>query len=199
MKKLCIYLFLVLFSLQTPSQADDIRDFQIEGMSVGDSLLDYFSEDEIKERILQDYPGSDKYKRFFSWDPESYEVYQGVQVNFKKNDKKYIIESTTGEIKYPKGNIEDCYQLMSEIENEISSIFPDTKKRSEKDVAKLIDPTGASRQSSADWRFPSGDGIQVSCSDFSEEFTKKRKNHDNLSVAIDSKVFIDFLQYEAYK
>ena len=30
------------------ANADDIRDFQIEGMSIGDSLLDYFSEEQIK-------------------------------------------------------------------------------------------------------------------------------------------------------
>jgi hypothetical protein len=34
MKRLSLYLFLLLFTLQTPSLADDIRDFQIEGMSV---------------------------------------------------------------------------------------------------------------------------------------------------------------------
>ena len=48
---------LVLIStLQTPSQADDIKDFQIEGMSIGDSLLDYFSEEEItnKKKILKE-------------------------------------------------------------------------------------------------------------------------------------------------
>ena len=49
MKKLYVYLFLVFFALQTPSSSDDIRDFQIEGMSIGDSLLDYFSEEEIIE------------------------------------------------------------------------------------------------------------------------------------------------------
>ena len=49
MKRLSLYLFLVLFTLPTPSQADDIRDFQIEGMSVGDSLLDYFSRKKIEE------------------------------------------------------------------------------------------------------------------------------------------------------
>ena len=63
MKKLYIYLFLVLFSLQTPSQADDIRDFQIEGMSLGDSLLDYFSEEEINNFEKDYYPGSKKYYR----------------------------------------------------------------------------------------------------------------------------------------
>ena len=47
MKKLSTYLFLILFSFSAPSFADDIRDFQIEGMSVGDSLLDYFSEEKI--------------------------------------------------------------------------------------------------------------------------------------------------------
>jgi hypothetical protein len=48
MKRLSLYLFLILFTLPTPSQANDIRDFQIEGMSIGDSLLDYFTEKEIK-------------------------------------------------------------------------------------------------------------------------------------------------------
>ena len=48
MKKLLGIMFLGLL-LITPSQADDIRDFQIEGISIGDSLLDYFSEEEIKK------------------------------------------------------------------------------------------------------------------------------------------------------
>ena len=42
-KKLLRIVVLGLF-LITPSHADDIRDFQIEGISIGDSLLDYFSE-----------------------------------------------------------------------------------------------------------------------------------------------------------
>ena len=48
MKKLSTYLFLVLFSFSAPSFADDIRDFQIEGMSIGDSLLDYMSEEKLE-------------------------------------------------------------------------------------------------------------------------------------------------------
>ena len=52
MKKLLSILFLGLF-LITPSQADDIRDFQIEGISIGDSLLDYFSEEEIKKNTVR--------------------------------------------------------------------------------------------------------------------------------------------------
>ena len=52
MKRFLAILVLGLF-LITPSWADDIRDFQIEGMSVGDSLLDYFSEEKIKDNIFK--------------------------------------------------------------------------------------------------------------------------------------------------
>ena len=60
MKRLSLYLFFILFTLQTPSPADDIRDFQIEGMSIGDSLLDYFS----KEKIVKNDGNYYKKKKF---------------------------------------------------------------------------------------------------------------------------------------
>ena len=41
MKRLLLILILT-FSFQSLTKADDIRDFEIEGMSIGDSLLDYF-------------------------------------------------------------------------------------------------------------------------------------------------------------
>ena len=43
MKRLLLILILT-FSFYTLTKADDIRDFQIEGMSIGDSPLDYFIE-----------------------------------------------------------------------------------------------------------------------------------------------------------
>ena len=46
-------IFLTLFFLLFSSSmfADDISDFQIEGISIGDSLLKYLDEDHIKEDI----------------------------------------------------------------------------------------------------------------------------------------------------
>ena len=43
------------------SQADDIKDFQIEGISIGDSLLNYYDEKEIKNMKKTYYDKSDKY------------------------------------------------------------------------------------------------------------------------------------------
>ena len=37
-----VAVLVLIFSLQSLTKADDIRDFEIEGMSIGDSLLDYY-------------------------------------------------------------------------------------------------------------------------------------------------------------
>ena len=50
MKRILLILILSL-TFQSFTKAEDIRDFEIEGMSVGDSLLDYFSKKEIDKQI----------------------------------------------------------------------------------------------------------------------------------------------------
>ena len=50
MMRLLLIIILTL-SIQSLIKADDIRDFEIEGMSIGDSLLDYMSKSEIKRTI----------------------------------------------------------------------------------------------------------------------------------------------------
>ena len=71
MKKLLGILVLGLF-LITPTQADDIRDLEIEGMSIGDSLLDYFSEEEIEKNIMSYYKNKAIIKiACFNWSKES--------------------------------------------------------------------------------------------------------------------------------
>lgn len=51
MKKILVLLF-SFFLLSSPSVfAEDISDFTIEGISIGDSLLDYMTEDEILKEI----------------------------------------------------------------------------------------------------------------------------------------------------
>ena len=51
MRKLIIYLFLILPSISNLVYADEIRDFQIEGISIGDSLLTHLSKNEIVNEI----------------------------------------------------------------------------------------------------------------------------------------------------
>ena len=51
-RKIIILFFLFSSFLSHSSFADDISDFQIEGISIGDSLLDYMSEKKIKTEII---------------------------------------------------------------------------------------------------------------------------------------------------
>ena len=50
MKRLLLILILML-SFQTLTKADDIRDFQIEGISIGESLLNFISLKKINQKI----------------------------------------------------------------------------------------------------------------------------------------------------
>ena len=47
MKKYSYLIVIFLLFFNTITKADDISDFEIEGMSIGDSLLDYLSKKEI--------------------------------------------------------------------------------------------------------------------------------------------------------
>ena len=48
--KVFITVLFLIFNLQSWTKAADIRDFQIEGISVGDSLLDYYNKKEIENK-----------------------------------------------------------------------------------------------------------------------------------------------------
>ena len=125
MKKLSICLFLIFFSFSAPSFADDIQDFEIEGITIGGSLLDYMSEEEIKENVGYIYP---KKKFTISIYKKSTEIYDsGVGSTYKSKDKKYKIHGVQGRISFM--NIEDCYEKQDEVEKEISSMFKETKKK----------------------------------------------------------------------
>ena len=104
MKKAMGILVLGLF-LTTPSQADDIRDFQIEGMSLGDSLLDYFSEEEI---IANNRNYSEEKKFFYvvSSGNLNLEDYDSLDIYLKTDDRKYNIYALGGAIY--NLNFEEC-------------------------------------------------------------------------------------------
>ena len=93
-----IAVLILVFSLQSLSKADDIRDFQIEGISIGDSLLDYFSEEEIKKMSKVIYPKSTKYIKLEYSNSTKFDTYESVTFHVKENDKRFIIHTINGVI-----------------------------------------------------------------------------------------------------
>ena len=106
--------FLILFVLFFLSSAfaEDISDFQIEGISVGDSLLDYMLEEKINDEIDYIYETD---KNFQSKDiasiyyDKNLNLYEIIQIDFKTNDTKFEIVGIQGLIFY-ENNIDNCYK-----------------------------------------------------------------------------------------
>ena len=198
MKKILTIIILSL-CLINYSKAADIKDFKIEGMTVGDSLLDYFSESEIKAKLFSDYPASDRFKRFYAFDLDWFETYKGVQVNFIKNDKKYIIHVIAGQIDFPN-NIKACLKEQRNVVKELDTLFPTAKKIKNK-AKKKWDKKGKSTSEYVAYLYEENEKewqIGVTCDDWSKEITKKDGMQDNLSVSIRSPEFVQFLKNEAY-
>ena len=128
MKRLLLILILT-FSFQSLTKADDIRDFEIEGMSIGDSLLDFYKKKLIEKKLKE---SEDLYKNkksktfrqtgFFPRDGKTFEIYEYLQIMVKRNDTKYIIHGISGKIfeDYDK-NINACYDLQDKVEEEIKN------------------------------------------------------------------------------
>ena len=203
MKKLSTYLFLILFTLQAPSQADDIRDLQIEGMSVGDSLLDYFSKEEINKK-RNSYPDKGyiyKSRDFYSLTYlflAKFETYEAVQIHLKDNDKKYKIFSISG-TNYHKEDIDKCYSAFNSIEKEFDLMFKNSRKVNKQKRPHVYDKSGKSTTTDVYYYFDDKAFVSIVCTDWSDEITKSQNLFDTFRVEISSSEFSKWLTNEAYK
>ena len=96
MNRLILILILTL-SFQPWTKADDIRDFEIEGISIGDSALDHFTKNEIIKG-KRNYYKNNKFT-----DSEIFkksQLYHSLHINYKTGDKRFIIKGISGTIIY---------------------------------------------------------------------------------------------------
>ena len=89
MIKLFFIIFCLLFSFQSLSKANEISEFEIEVMSIEDSLNNFVNEKDISAATDESYDDR-KYltKTFYKINLKNYEA---IQVAYKANDKKRII------------------------------------------------------------------------------------------------------------
>jgi len=188
--KTLLTLFVLFFS--SSMFADDISDFEIEGISIGDSLLDYFTEKHINENEHDFY----KDKKFTPVQyvklSHEYINYDFVSFNYKTGDKKYIIHNISGIINY-KYNIDECYIEMDEIINEVKQIFKNAKFYDKETYSHRGDSTGKSKITDVIFELKSGD-LVVACFDYSDEYGYE----DHLNVGLDSREFQKWISKGVY-
>ena len=199
MKKLFI-IIIIFISFQSWTKADDIRDFEIEGMSIGDSALDYFSKSKINN-TKDSYPDkgyiykSRDYYALTYWDVDRFELYDGVQIVLKDNDKKYIIYSIAG---LNILDIEKCYSQFNSIENELNSVFKNSKKVDKQKRAHVYDKSGKSTTTDVYYYLIEGSYAALICTDWSDTITNSENWGDSLRLEMGSADFKDWLNNKAY-
>ena len=187
MKKTLILLVL-LFSSSV--LADDISDFQIEGISIKDSMLDFLSEKKIKNNTKDFYRTDDFIPVQIEGSYFNSEMYDVIEFNYKNGDKNYIIYSVSG-LNYPK-DINDCYKAQKEILEKLNGLFGNVKGIRKNKLRKYnhgADPSGKSTYTRGGFIFSSLDQVNVDCNDFSKE----SGYINEMYVSVDSKEFYYFL------
>ena len=172
-----IAVLVLIFSFQSWTKADDIKDFEIEGMSIGDSALDFFSLSHIKSNSWDDYSGG-KYIRVQNDELSFFKTYDAVDFHYKADDKNYIIQNISGVIFYDN-NIKDCYSKMDSIIVEISKNLNYISKSSKQTSEFSEDKK--SKWTDVSFKLKSG-YIYVTCYDYSKE----SGGQDNLKVSLDN-------------
>ena len=195
--RIFIAVIILIFGFQSWTKADDISDFEIEGMSIGDSLLDYFPKEVILERMKTDY-ASKKFSRLDSFKEDdanfiNYTIYDGMQFHFKTKDKKFIIYSLSAINAY-WNNVSECYITKKEVIEDLKNLFPNTSYRDEKRRPHDDDPSGKSLIEEFYFIFKNGEVATVSCYDWSEE----SGTPDQLRISLFNKEIYDWFADEAY-
>ena len=193
-----IVLGLGLLFTSVASYGDDINDFQIEGISIGDSSLDYFTNKDIKKAIKEKitYPNSQKFSMLTFYLHKNLKIYDSVQINHLTNDKELIVYGISG-INYFENSINECKKEKKIIVNELSEIFKNSEKINRKKKHEY-DKSGKSFIHQTLFDLISGDQIRVECYDWSKKLTKKEGLDDQLVVSILQKDFSNFLTNEAF-
>ena len=119
-----LLILILTFSFQTLIKADDIRDFEIEGMSIGDSALKYFDKKILETNKEYEWYEDKFYIPIAELKLSDSEIYESFQIHIKNNDNKYLIESIAGFIFF-KNSINQCYKKLDSIVDEIESLFND--------------------------------------------------------------------------
>ena len=196
-------IWIVIF--QTLSLADDIRDFQIEKMSIGDSALDYFKESQLEDNE-QGWHNYSYNEYSFSYMPGK-GMYSWFLVSYKNDDDNFIIEGLVGGLEKSNYDTKECNNKLDVTALNISKLFKNTSQEEKKsyklqqDAAQTYPFTGKSVVTSLSFNFLDGAKIILACYDMEKEAKENEsflktvlKQNDSFRIDIRSSAFANHLK-----
>ena len=190
MKKLFI-IIIIFISFQTWAKADDIKDFKIEGMSIGDSLLDFYDKEKIIMFKKIDYPNSDKF--YGIWVHSSSDKYDTYGFTLKKNDNKFRIYQLKGSVDM---KFDKCMNIKSDVKKEIQQILLNSTEDNYK--SNYQNNLGESYSEVTDLIVENG-SIRIWCESFDKNFDQTKNWVEAFNVDASSEEYLNWIDNEAYK
>ena len=174
--------------------------FSVEGISLGDSLLDFFSLNEIKVNI-EDLYKRIKDKTFIQtslYNFSFFKEYKGLDVTIKDNDPTYRVYAIGGPIEYINFNpYNSNFDLLIKKQEEIAEkyllLFPDAVKK-EESVKHPADPSRKSIMKYIGLRLKSNENINIELTHWSDKVPYKSQ----LKVGILSEEFNKWISLHQY-
>ena len=204
MKK--IFFFIIwLLAFQMQSAADNIRYFQIEGMSIGDSALDYFDETQLEdsEQGWHNY----SYKEYSTALMPGKGIYDWFLVSYKSDDDNFIIEALVGGLEKKNYDNKECDNKLDTTALNISKLFKNTSRDKKKtyeltaDASRTYPFTGKSIVTSLSFNFLDKGKIILACYNIDKEakqnesfLTSILKQNDSFRIDVRSSAFVNYLK-----
>ena len=189
------------------SFAKEIKDFQIEGIKIGDSALDYFSTTQLEDNELDWH--NYNHKEYSTSLLDGKGIYDWFQISYKSEDDSFIIEILIGVIEKKKYDSKECNNDLDTLALDISDLFRDAKqgkKQSYKivynprNIFQVADSSGKSNVTSISFDFIDEGEIILACYDMDEEtnqidsYIKDINQIDSFRIDIRSRALINYLE-----
>ena len=208
MRIFLLFIILILsLSIQTLVKANDPSDFEIEGITIGYSLLDFFTKDQIEKEKNSEFVYIYKNNKFMKigmgkgegfYLQKNISNYDDIGLIIKPDDNNYIIYGVQGRIFCDDG-IKFCLSKQKEILLDMETIFGNTATLDKYKSEHAADKTGNSVVYISDYIFKNTkDIVGVTVYDWSDEITLQKRWYDNVKVDIFSSEYVKFLREEAY-
>ena len=193
--RIFLTILIFIFNIQSWTKAEDIRDFEIEGISIGDSLLEHFDESEIKSSYNKAsfYKNNDFAVIFVKIKSEKYDR---VQITLKPDDNIHEVFAIEGIIDFDK-KIDECNEKKKSIIEDINHLFADNQ-RVDDDSTYTGDQTNNSFSYTTYFFLNTGGFISVSCTEMGKEVRKSRGWTDELAIAVTSEEMEAFLRGDPF-
>ena len=198
------------FFLITTSYAEDVKDFQVEGIKIGDSALNYFSENQIEDNEIDWHNYS--YKEYSTSLLPGKGIYDWFQISYKSDDNNFIIEGLVGVLEKKNYDKMECNKDLDTLSSNISGLFKNINQERKQSYKITYDPrklyqmpdlSGKSILTNISYNFPDKGKIILACYDMdkstneidtSKNVVKNINKHDTFRIDVRSSSLVYYLE-----